>query len=203
MQVPSLGREDPLEEGMAPHSSILACEIPWTEGPGRLRSTVSQRVGHYWNDLACVHTNVIYNLPDVSSTRPYLEIWISPVILLIKTTHIAYLNRCELDYFLTWRIHFSHKILKLRTLCHGQFCSMREGLGFSLFAQETSMFVHIIKYCKYIKLKVYKKYVQIKYSYIYMHIYKCMCVYYTKDVCTLYVEWSHSVVSDSLRPHGL
>ena len=33
-QVPSLGQEDPLEEGMATHSSILVCRIPWTEEPG-------------------------------------------------------------------------------------------------------------------------------------------------------------------------
>ena len=38
-QVQSLGREDPLEEGMATHSSILASRIPWTEEPGRLQST--------------------------------------------------------------------------------------------------------------------------------------------------------------------
>jgi len=37
-QVPSLDREDPLEEGMATHSSILACRIPWTEEPGGLQS---------------------------------------------------------------------------------------------------------------------------------------------------------------------
>ena len=36
MQVQSLGQEDPLEKEMATHSSILAWEIPWTEGPGRL-----------------------------------------------------------------------------------------------------------------------------------------------------------------------
>ena len=36
--VPSLGWEDPLEKGMATHSSILAWEIPWTEEPGRLQS---------------------------------------------------------------------------------------------------------------------------------------------------------------------
>ena len=35
-QVRSLGREDPLEEEMATHSSILAWEIPWTKEPGRL-----------------------------------------------------------------------------------------------------------------------------------------------------------------------
>ena len=37
-QVPSLGREDPLEKGMPTHSSILAWEIPWTEEPGGLQS---------------------------------------------------------------------------------------------------------------------------------------------------------------------
>ena len=45
-QVRSLGREDPLEKEMATHSSILACEIPWTEEPGGLQSMGSQRVGH-------------------------------------------------------------------------------------------------------------------------------------------------------------
>ena len=42
----SLGREDPLEEGMVTHSSILALRIPWTEEPGGLHSLGSQRVGH-------------------------------------------------------------------------------------------------------------------------------------------------------------
>ena len=42
----SLGWEDPLEKGMATHSSIPAWTIPWTEVPGRLRSMGSQRVRH-------------------------------------------------------------------------------------------------------------------------------------------------------------
>ena len=41
-----LGREDPLEKGMATHSSILTWRIPGTEEPGRLQSMGSQRVGH-------------------------------------------------------------------------------------------------------------------------------------------------------------
>ena len=45
--VRSLGREDPLEKEVATHSSILAWRIPWTEEPGELQSTGSQRVGHY------------------------------------------------------------------------------------------------------------------------------------------------------------
>ena len=55
-QVLSLGWEGPLEEGMATHSSILAWRIPWTEEPGGLQSTGSQRVGHDGRDLACTHS---------------------------------------------------------------------------------------------------------------------------------------------------
>ena len=52
-QVQSLGQEDPLEEGMATHSSILAWEIPWTEEPGGLQSIRLQRAGR---DQATEHT---------------------------------------------------------------------------------------------------------------------------------------------------
>ena len=45
-RVRSLGWEDPLEKGMATHSSIFAWRIPWAEEPGRLQSMGSQRVGH-------------------------------------------------------------------------------------------------------------------------------------------------------------
>ena len=42
----SLGWEDPLEKGMATHSSILAWRIPWTEKPGGLQSMGSQNIRH-------------------------------------------------------------------------------------------------------------------------------------------------------------
>ena len=45
-QIPPLGWEDPLEEEMATHSSILAWTIPWTEEPGGLQSMGLQRVRH-------------------------------------------------------------------------------------------------------------------------------------------------------------
>ena len=44
--VRSLGREDPLEKGMATHSSILVWKIPWTEDPGGLQYMGSLIVGH-------------------------------------------------------------------------------------------------------------------------------------------------------------
>ena len=46
MRVQFLRQEDPLEEGIATYSSILAWKIPWTEEPGELQSMGSQRVRH-------------------------------------------------------------------------------------------------------------------------------------------------------------
>ena len=56
MRVRSLGLEDPLEEGGATHSSVLAWRVPWTEEPGGLKSMGSQRVRHKRSDLAHTHT---------------------------------------------------------------------------------------------------------------------------------------------------
>ena len=53
----SLGWEDPLDKGLAAHSSILPWRIPWTEKPGRLQSMGSPRVGHDWATRhTCAHT---------------------------------------------------------------------------------------------------------------------------------------------------
>ena len=65
--------EDPLEEGMGKHSSILALELPWTEEPGRLQSMGLQRVGHNWE------TSLSFTL----GTRSAL------MFLAYKTTHVA------------------------------------------------------------------------------------------------------------------
>ena len=58
-QVRSLGREDPLEEGMATHSSILAWRIPWTEEPGEPQSVGSHRVRQAETDR---HTHIQHRL---------------------------------------------------------------------------------------------------------------------------------------------
>ena len=54
--VPFLGREDPLEVGMATHTGILAWRIPWTEESYRLQSIGSQRVRRDWSDSAGTDT---------------------------------------------------------------------------------------------------------------------------------------------------
>ena len=53
-EVQSLGGEDPLEEEITTHSSILAWEIPWTEEPGRLQSIGLQKVGQAERVSTCI-----------------------------------------------------------------------------------------------------------------------------------------------------
>ena len=59
--IQSLGQEDPLEEDMATHSSILAWEIPWTEEPDRLQSMGSQRLRY---ECVTDHAHVHYSAGD-------------------------------------------------------------------------------------------------------------------------------------------
>ena len=55
-QVRSLGQEDPLEKGMATHSSILAWRIPRIDEPGGLQSMALQRVWHNWKTFTSLYT---------------------------------------------------------------------------------------------------------------------------------------------------
>ena len=66
-QFRSMHPEDPLEEGMASHSSILAWRIPWTGEPGGLWCIGFQRVGHGSNDLE--HGYIKWNLKKKYSER--------------------------------------------------------------------------------------------------------------------------------------
>ena len=74
MQVPSLGWEDPLEEGMATLFSILAWRTPWTEEPGGLQSLGMQRVRHDGaiNTMA-TNTNVYIVSKRVLYTQKFLR----------------------------------------------------------------------------------------------------------------------------------
>ena len=68
--VQSLGQEEPLEKGMATHSTILAWEIPWTEEPGGLQSIESQRVKHSWaTNTSHFHIHRGHKLEEVSEIK--------------------------------------------------------------------------------------------------------------------------------------
>ena len=73
MQIRYLGREDPLEEEMATHSSILVWGIPWTEEPHGLQSMGSQRVGHDHSDLAPAQRGSVEQLRKERGSAIYRE----------------------------------------------------------------------------------------------------------------------------------
>ena len=72
MGVPPLGWEDPLEEGMATHSSILAWRIPWTEELVRLQIIESLRVRHDCSNLAHTHTIALQRCVSLCCTTMWL-----------------------------------------------------------------------------------------------------------------------------------
>ena len=67
IRVQSLGLEDPLEKEMATYSSILAWWILWTEEPGGLQSTGSQRVRHDW--VTKFHFQISFKTTDLTLTE--------------------------------------------------------------------------------------------------------------------------------------
>ena len=68
-----MGQEDPLEEGMATHPSILAWRIPWIEEPGGLQSMMSQRVLHDWRDFARMHAQNGTHILHVAQKTNYVN----------------------------------------------------------------------------------------------------------------------------------
>ena len=92
-QVRSLGREDPLEKEMATHSSIFAWRISWTEEPGGLQSTGSQRVGHDWGTNTFTYelwvTDVKKQIYDYIEIN--LEYWLEGLMLEQKFQYFGYL----------------------------------------------------------------------------------------------------------------
>ena len=98
MRVWSLGQQDPLEEGTATHSSILAWRIPWTEEPGRLQSMGSQRVRHEWSNWACTHSEV-QDAHTLSFSNSSSRKYIYRVIGYKKSIHCSILcNRKKSSY---------------------------------------------------------------------------------------------------------
>ena len=85
------GWEDPLEEGMATHISILAWRIPWTEEPGGLQSMVSQRVRHDWSDSSGTHNFLVYlSFVLYFEQRVCVQVLISRAILTKTFSNITF-----------------------------------------------------------------------------------------------------------------
>ena len=97
MWVWSLGWEDPLEEEIATHSSILAWEILWTKEPGGLQSTGSQRVRH---NRATEHARVSLSPPK-------------PLTYITWTTGVRFLSNC----LSAWNLIFEEHWIYLNQPC--------------------------------------------------------------------------------------
>jgi len=110
----SLGWDDPLEEGIATHSGILAWRIPWTEEPGRLQSMGSQRVR--W--LSEIHT-LQHTHTHTHTHRVALQYCIVPAMqeseLVLRMSDWTELNwtECMSLYFFRFPSHWGHH----RALC--------------------------------------------------------------------------------------
>ena len=105
IQVQCLHWEDPLEENMTTHSSILAWRISWTDEPGRLQSMGSQRIGHDSSDLAHMHANT--HFPDFSEQIRKLIVQCVgiPWYPIVKTLHL----QCRgLGLIPGWRTKIPH-----------------------------------------------------------------------------------------------
>ena len=91
-QVWSLGQEDPLEKGMAIHSSVLAWRIPWIEEPGGLQFRGSQRVRHSWT------TNISLFWYQLLSLRQMKKEKVSRVWLFATPWTVAHQARLSMGF---------------------------------------------------------------------------------------------------------
>ena len=126
MQVRSLAGEDPPDEGMETHSSILAWRIPWTEEPGGLQFTGPQRVRHNWSDWGRTHQEVWVAL--AYSTRGPWDPGRLP-------------DRCLAWSRCSWENGLQLCVLKLDEgwpfVCTGEGSSTFQKFGFQVWSNET------------------------------------------------------------------
>ena len=123
--VQSLGWEDPLEQNMATHSSILAWRIPWTEALGGLGSMGLQRVGHDW---ATKHSTAYHMQGGCSSPSGILSLFV--VLYILPTlSNTAYYHRWHILYSQVRR----EKSQKIRSYSEAKF-SCRKGKVLLSFA---------------------------------------------------------------------
>ena len=124
----ALSQQDPLQEGMATHSSILAWTIPWKEEPGRLQSRGSQRVRHNWSGLAHTHrsriaesySNLMFNF--VRNYHIASKVWNLTLntrrFILWKNFFTVWISSVlPLEAILAWRVCHSGWLKHIKKIC--------------------------------------------------------------------------------------
>ena len=98
IRVWSLGQEDPLEKGMATHSSILAWRIPWTEEPGRLQFMGSQRMGQNWANNTLQKEKKIWKVHEnrgkMKITEPHLKAIMDMLVYFLSVFFFSSIGTC-------------------------------------------------------------------------------------------------------------
>ena len=128
----SPGRDNPLEVGMATHSTILAWEISWWEEPGGLQSMGLQRVRHDWSDWACRHA------------RTCMYVWC--ICWVVWEFINCELSRTSVGYILSSRpLLFKHSSHPLLPSCrkHVFVFSLRLLTSFLKACLNPFMFIHL------------------------------------------------------------
>ena len=134
------------------HSSILAWRIPWTEEPGGLQSTGSQRVRHDWSNLTCTHpcTSV-----SVNSWLPLTEY--SHFVYLKTGTWTATCERMKLGHFLTLYAKINWKWIKDLNLRLETIQAQEGNMGITLFEiNGSNIFLDLLPKAKEAKAKIKK-----------------------------------------------
>ena len=125
-EVWSLGQEDPLEKAVAPHSSILAWEILWTEEPGRLESTGSQRVRHNWVSMHAMFLNMYHTCLIHLSVDGHLGFFSVLASVMTTAVNIGVVSFFFPFIFISWRLitlqHCSGFCHTLTWISHGFTC---------------------------------------------------------------------------------
>ena len=134
-QVWSLSQEDPLEEGKATHSSIIAWRIPRTEEPSELQSIVLQRTRHNWSDLA--HTQALYASEKKKQTNKKLKSHL-PMLGWMALHHVA---RIIYIFLCHWT-----SSLHCMTICFHEILEGREAL-IHLYTQKPMNHLHLEDVC--------------------------------------------------------
>ena len=111
-QVQSLGQEDPLEEGLANHPSILAWRIQWTEESGVLQSMESQRVRNDWSNLARTQKAIV---DETGSMSPNHDLFLVHVCFGKYFGASSWSNHWARHHWLSYKNPFSlHVTIEMR-----------------------------------------------------------------------------------------